>query len=82
MSQSAPKDRSISFTVDGQTFQVDEAKQLVADILGLAGLDPSGYNLGEIRGGRPEPKLLRDDDRITVQDGDEFVSIREDAPVA
>lgn len=76
------KDSAVSFTVDGRQLEVTEAKQLVANVIRLAGLDPVGYNLGEIKAGRPEPKVLEDDKTITIKDGDEFVTIREEATVA
>lgn len=73
---------AVTITVDGRQLQLEDPRQKVADVLRLAGLDPAGYNLGEMKGGRPEPKVLEDDKTITIKDGDEFVSIREEATVA
>ena len=72
---------AVNFTVDGRPLEAP-ARQLVADVIKLAGLDPAGYNLGEMKGSRPEPKVLEDDKTITIKDGDEFVTIREEATVA
>jgi hypothetical protein len=51
-------------------------------LLELAGLDPAGYDLGELRPGNPEPKRFKDDQPVHVQDGDKFLSIPDSAEVA
>lgn len=76
------RDREIEFTIDGRAFSVTDVAQTAASLLRLAGLDPCGYDLGEIHGNRPEPKRYADDQKIRVQNGDRFVSIREHAAVA
>ena len=73
---------SISFTIDGRPFTVEDAKQTAAALLLLAGLDPNGYTLGELRPGGAGPKRFKDDQAIHVKDGDKFVSIRDEAQVA
>jgi hypothetical protein len=78
----AKKKERAHFTIDGRPFELDEPKQLVEDLLRLAGLDPAAYDLAEVRPGNPEPRRLKDEKRITVKDGDRFVSIRERAEVA
>jgi hypothetical protein len=73
---------SISFTIDGRPFTVEDAKQTAAGLLRLAGLDPDGYDLGEFRPGNAGPKRFKDDQAVHVKDGDKFVSIRDEAQVA
>lgn len=72
----------ISFTIDGRPFTLADPRQTAASLLRLAGLDPAGYDLGELRGNNPVPKRLGDDQNVHLNDGDRFVSIRERASVA
>lgn len=82
MHDAAPKNRAVRFTVDGRSFTSTEKDLTAADVLRLAGLDPAGYDLAEVRRGQADPKPYRDDQRVTVKDGDTFVSIRQRADVA
>ncbi|MDQ4143441.1 MAG: multiubiquitin domain-containing protein [Actinomycetota bacterium] len=75
-------ERIISFTIDGRPFRITDPKQTVGGLLHLAGLDPNGYDLGELRGNNPKPKVYDDSDTLQVQNGDRFVSIRQCAAVA
>ena len=75
-------ERSIKFTIDGRPFVVNDPDQTAGRLLQLAGLDPNGYDLGELHGNNPKPKLYQDDDEVRVQNGDRFVSVRECAAVA
>lgn len=75
-------DRPITFTIDGRPFTVKDPSQTAASLLQLAGLDPAGYDLGELHGNNPVPKRYEDDHKIRVKNGDRFVSIRERAAVA
>jgi hypothetical protein len=75
-------DRPIGFTIDGRPFTVNQPNQTAAALLELAGLNPSGYDLGELHGNDPQPKRYADDQSVHVQRGDRFVSIRERAAVA
>lgn len=74
--------RSIEFTIDGEPFETQERRQPASALLGLAGLDPSRYDLGELVGQRPEPKRYSDQDEVTVRRSSRFVSIRHAADVA
>ena len=75
-------ERDVEFTIDGRLFTISDADQTAAALLRLAGLDPDGYDLGELHGRDPQPKRYQDDDKVRVQRGDRFVSIRERAAVA
>lgn len=72
----------ITFTIDGRPFTLTDPDQTAASLLRLAGLDPAGYDIGELHGNNPVPKRPDDDRKIRVNDGDRFVSIRERAAVA
>lgn len=73
--------RSVTFSIDGRAFTVDDPHQTAADLLRLAGLDPALYDLARMRDGNAEPKRFKDDQPVQIQDGDEFVSIRQRAEV-
>jgi hypothetical protein len=75
------KDRQVTFTIDGRPFTIDDPHQTAEALLRLAGLDPALYDLALMRKGSTEPKRFKDDQRVQVRDGDEFVSIRERAEV-
>lgn len=75
-------DRAITFTIDGRSFTVKDPSQTAASLLHLAGLDPCGYDLGELHGNNPVPERYKDDRKIKVKNRDRFVSIRERAAVA
>ena len=72
----------VEFTIDGRQFTVTDPDQTATSLLQLSGLDPIGYDLGELHGNNPTPKRYADDQKIRVQNGDRFVSIREKASVA
>lgn len=74
--------RPKTFTIDGRPYVTDEEKQPARDLLRLAGLDPSGYDLAEIRGGNAKPKRFEDDEVVHIKDGAKFISIRQRAEVA
>lgn len=73
---------TVKITIDGRPFEVEPGRHLTAaDLLRLAGLDPNGYDLAEIRG-HGEIEKLEDSDKIAVHPRQKFVSIRQEAPVA
>lgn len=76
------KPDSVHFTIDGRPFTTEDRHQTAAALLQMAGLDVTGYDLGELRPGNPEPKRYRDDQPVNIQENDKFVSIRERAEVA
>lgn len=70
---------TVTFTVDSVEFTVSEKQQTAGEILTLAGLDPAMYDLAKLHGnGDP----YKDDQRVIVQDGDAYVTVRTSAPVA
>ena len=74
--------RPITFTIDGRPYTIDERKLPAAELLRLAGLNPSQFDLGELKGHRPQPVRFRDDEIVEVHEGARFVSIRQKADVA
>jgi hypothetical protein len=74
--------KPVKFTIDGRPFSTTDSKQEAAALLRLAGLDPIGYDLAEIRPGHAEPKRFNDEDIVHIKHGDKFVTIRQSAEVA
>jgi hypothetical protein len=74
--------RTVQITIDGRPFQVEpDRHRTAADLLRLAGLDPSGYDLAEVRG-HGDIHRFKDAEPVEVHKGEKFVSIRQTAPVA
>ena len=48
----------------------------------MAGLDPAGYDLGELHGNNPVPKRYEDDHKIRVKNGDRFYLLSETGELA
>lgn len=78
----SPMHKPVDFTVDGRPYQTTDRRQSAAAILGLAGLDPSLFDLGELQGHRPQPVRFTDDELVEIHPGARFVSIRQRADVA
>ncbi|ONI83423.1 hypothetical protein ALI22I_33460 [Saccharothrix sp. ALI-22-I] len=82
MSDTGRTEHTVQITIDGRPFQVEPGHHLTAAVLlELAGLDPSGYDLAEIRG-QGEIVKFEDAEIVTVRPRKKFVSIRQVAPVA
>jgi hypothetical protein len=60
--------RPIHFTIDGRSYTTNDHKQPARDLLRLAGLDPAHFDLGELKGHRPEPVRYSDDNIVTIHD--------------
>ncbi len=74
--------RQIRFTIDGRTYTTTDHKQTAQDLLRLAGLDPAHFDLGELKGHRPEPVRYSDEMVVVIHEKSRFVSIRHRADVA
>jgi hypothetical protein len=74
--------RPIHFTIDGRPYTTTDHKQLAADLLCLGGLDPNRFDLGELKGHRPDPVRYTDDTVVEIHNKARFVSIRHRADVA
>ena len=81
MSEHGHHDETIHFTIDGKPYTATEDDQQAAGLLRLAGLDPGFYDLAKVRlGGNPE--VFDDTAVVELENGDQFVSVRENATVA
>lgn len=74
--------KPINFTIDGRNFETSAHKQPAADLLRLAGLDPSRFDLGELKGQRTSPVRYSDETIVEIHHDARFVSIRQRADVA
>ncbi len=73
---------SVAYTIDGRGYETRDRRQPAADLLRLAGVDPALYDLGELRGQRPEPVRYADDEVVEIHPRARFVTIRQKADVA
>jgi hypothetical protein len=71
----------IRFTIDGESHKTYDDDQTAAALLLLAGVDPSGYDLARIlpTGGT---ESFRDEQIVTIKNGDEFVTAKRVGGVA
>jgi hypothetical protein len=77
-----PLHQANELTIDGRSYQTIDRRQPAAAILRLAGLDPSLFDLGELRGQHPQPVRLAGDEIVEIRPRARFVSIRRRAGVA
>lgn len=68
----------VRFTIDGEPFRTYDDDQTAADLLRLAGMDPTGYDLARAGAGAPFPA----DEIVVIVDGDEFVTAKHVGGVA
>jgi hypothetical protein len=73
---------NVTFSIDGRDYETRDRRQPAASLLRLAGVDPALYDLGELRGHRPEPARYADDELVEIHQGARFVTIRQNADVA
>jgi hypothetical protein len=71
---------TLTIYIDGRPFTTVDDDQEAAALLRLAGLDPASYDLGIIKHGKTE--RFPDVQLIKLHNGEEFVTIRQQAPVA
>ena len=69
--------KPVEFTIDGRGYSSRRRKRTAADLLELAGLDPDGHELWEMRLYRPTPLRYLTDDIVGIRMGARFVSISE-----
>ncbi|WP_370501316.1 hypothetical protein NWT09_15605 [Mycolicibacterium sp. jd] len=74
--------KRIEFSIDGKAYGTSVRRQPAADLLRLAGLDPSRYDLGRLHGRQEKPSRFHDEEIVEIHPGDRFVSIRQRADVA
>jgi hypothetical protein len=66
----------VEFSIEGRRFRSPNRRQSAAQLLRLAGLDPAGYELWELRTHRPLPVRYRPADEILVRRGARFIAVR------
>jgi hypothetical protein len=69
--------RPVEFSIDGRSFQTTSRRQSAADLLLLAGRDPSRYRLGELRQHRLRPVRYDNSDIVGLHRGTRLVSLAE-----
>lgn len=75
------KPDKVRITIDGRPFSVVDGHHTAAELLGLAGLAPAGYDLTRVRK-HGEVETFSDEDKVNVKEGDVFVSVDRKGPVA
>lgn len=73
--------KPVKFTIDGRTYMTSVRWQPAANLLMLAGLDPTQYELGELRNHRLRPVRYEGSDIVGIHKWARFVSIRDRADV-
>ena len=66
----------VEFSIEGRRYRSPNRRQTAAQLLRLAGLDPSGYELWELRTHRPLPVRYRPEDEILIRRDARFVAVR------
>jgi hypothetical protein len=63
----------VTFTLDGVEYTVEDRRQLAADVLRLAGLDPADYDLLRVVG-KDEKQRFHDQDEVQLVPGGRYLS--------
>ena len=71
----------IHITIDGRPFTLDRHEYTAADLLDLAGLPASGYDLTRV-GEHGKVETFSGNELVHVKDGDVFVSVNRQGTVA
>lgn len=71
----------IHITIDGVRYSTRDDDQEAASLLRLAGLNPAEYDLARIVPGH-DPKVFKDTKVVDLHDGDTFISVKQNSPVA
>lgn len=67
--------KPVEFTIDGRHYESTRRKQPAAELLVLAGLDPTRHELWEMRLHRPTPLRYLTTDIVGIRMGARFVAI-------
>ena len=76
-----PGHDQIRITIDGQAFSIEDRHYTAAELLVLAGLPATGYDLTRV-GKHGRVKTFRDEEKVNVKDGEVFVSVNQQGTVA
>lgn len=79
--QGREKRPKMYFTIDGVRYETRDDDQEAASLLRLAGLSPAEYDLARVVRGR-EAKVFKDTKVVDLHDGDAFISVKQNSPVA
>lgn len=71
----------IHITIDGRPFTLEHRAYTAAELLNLAGLPASGYDLTRV-GEHGKVETFSGNDTVHVKDGDVFVSVNKRGTVA
>ncbi len=71
----------LQISIDGVRYSTRDDDQEAASLLRLAGLNPAEYDLAHIVRGH-DPKVFRDTKVVDLHDGDTFISVKQNSPVA
>lgn len=71
----------ITFTIDGVTYTTKDDDQEAASLLRLAGVNPDEYDLARVRPGQ-DPKVFKDEKVLDLREGETFISVKQNSPVA
>jgi hypothetical protein len=73
--------RPVEFSIEDRWYTTADRRQRAIDLLRLAGVDPTGYELWEIRRHRPLPWRYQSDAQVLIRSGARFVAVRKHADV-
>jgi len=73
--------RQVHFTIDGQSFTTDNKNQTPTQLLALVGFDAVSYDLAQIKK-NGAVHTFKDTRTVHIKDGDEYLTVRQEAPVA
>lgn len=76
-----PDRKTVSITIDGRPFTVEDRHYSAAELLALAGLPAAGYDLTRVRK-HGDVETFRDEEKVNVKEGDVFVSVNRQGTVA
>lgn len=81
MKPAADHDKKIQITLDGRPFTIPDRRYTAAELLALAGLPATGYDLTRVRK-HGKVETFHGEEMVNVKDGDVFVSVNRQGTVA